>query len=202
MVDIGRVGGPGGDAPLQENGIKKAGEREWLIGNVIAWPIALVVVAVLRESTHRDWIGAAVAGGLIIGAGQWFGLRRHAALSWKWFLVFGVFWATGIYYSILNASLFGIPDPIILSTVGGTLSGVVQWRVLRATTRSTWTWIPTNVVTATAGCWAGAYSGFEAYGWISETACYGIGGLVVGLLIGLGSGLVLAPIKNDSPRMS
>jgi hypothetical protein len=165
----------------------------WLGANVVVWPAALYVVRAVPSDYGTL---ALVAGGCLIGLGQWAALAIRLGSSAWWGLAFGVAWFLGL----LAGDRFGDLSmaPLWLGGVGGACAGVAQYLVLEPRVRRARVWVAASTVLSMAGCYLGAVAGGYAYSrGISEQTAYAVAGLVAAMFIGLSLGAVLAWLLSD-----
>lgn len=149
----------------------------WIAANTLAWAAAVVVLLVF------DRLWGCIAGGAIVGAAQWFALRRHLRLPLGWIAGTCFAWSVGIWVGETHG--FIAPDPLWAGAVGGTLAGSVQtWALWRRVQRPA-LWFPASVVSSTLG-WLAA-SAVSSWDWA--------GGLLTGIaVLGAVMGLASAPV--------
>lgn len=169
----------------------------WLAANVVVWPAALYVA----RAVPSDYGALApVAGGCLIGLGQWAALSMRLGASAWWAPAFGLAWFLGL----LAGDRFGflVMAPLWLGGVGGACAGVAQYLVLEPRVRRARVWTLASTVLSMAGCWLGAVAGVSVYDrGMSELTAYAVGGLAAGAFIGLTLGAVLAwLLKDEAPR--
>jgi hypothetical protein len=138
---------------------------------------------------------ALVAGGCLIGLGQWTALGSLRPSAW-WAPAFGLAWFLGL----LAGDRLGDPAtaPLWLGGVGGACAGVTQYLVLGPHIRRARVWSTASAVLSMAGCWLGSVAGIYAYDrGLGEPTAYAAGGLVAGAFIGLSLGAILVGLLKD-----
>ena len=96
-----------------------------------------------------------VAKGALLGAAQWYVLRRIVKSDYRWIVASITGWTFVYLLSFAYLSLAGpqaTSSPggtgalLLFETIRGLLVGACQWLVLRAWGRRAWLWIPVTIV--------------------------------------------------------
>ncbi len=160
----------------------------WIVANAVAWAIGIGLTSGLNNDA-LGWMGG-IGGMLLIGGAQWLVLSRRFPHSPWWLLAYAPPWLVAL---VVGAHFgFLVPDPVWFGTTGGTVAGLLQWRVLRRYVHRSIAWLPAMIASATVGCMAGVKVGWSVYrGDVSQTAAYTIGAGVAGATLGLLSAIAL-----------
>jgi hypothetical protein len=183
----------------------------WVVASTVGWFVGLIMMYIIgflmAESFDIEWLTDLYMGimlGIGVGVLQWLVLRRRVSRAGWWvlasaagFVVVGgsVFGAADVVFGFLEgmggmSSFINVLGRTVVVALGGAVTGILQWLVLRSqVSRAGW-W----VLASTVGwglCMAVAFSGVSLLESDIET-------FIPTLLLLVGGGVVLGAVTGGA----
>lgn len=163
----------------------------------IAWPVGIILAIVLSYAVVNQFypketnliVGLCL--GAVVGYSQWSVLKKYFKIStwWIWASTIGIglpFVAEVIYFEFGGSGndLFKseLLSQIIILSVGGLLTGLLQIKIIKSLSKRSFRWIIINTL-----AWGISWTGFF------------LGGVILGLITGLAMLRLLGLSVQDEP---
>jgi hypothetical protein len=156
---------------------------QWVAANGFGWACAIAAAAAMnfRIASH-PLVGA------LVGAAQWWVIRKRLRRAGWWIAAAIVGWFAGLQLGVPRG--FFAPDPYWSGIAGGTVAGLLQSAVLRGQVRRPAVWVAASLVSSLAAWVAGTVVGLSLYDLLPGDLEYTSGALAGGLV----GGVVSVPV--------